>query len=144
MSAKAWINFIKDTTTIGSISRDTGISVSRLTKIAEGLEKAGTVETKNIRNLYQRTSYSRLRDTGFSVKQADRFKRYGVSGVMDKINNVTQKITQLAHYETDRRFKKATTDWSHEQWFIQYKKAYKDIQIGFRASQKTYEEWINY
>lgn len=79
------------------ISANTGIPNATISYVINGQRNLPNKYHKSLRNYYQRSVYSDLKDAGFSSTQARRFSWYSPNKVLNVIEEITNVISQLAN-----------------------------------------------
>jgi hypothetical protein len=97
-----------------------------------------------VRALYQRESYAAMKEVGFSASQANRFRAYAPSSVLDLMREVSDKISELAWGLAIANKESDEDSGIFNDLESYYEDAYDDIRNGFENSRLSYEDWENY
>lgn len=99
-----------------SISRATGIPQSTLSYVIRGERTLPSKYHTVLRNMYQRTAYSVLKDAGLSSTQARRFSWYSptrIENVLSEVGNVVTKLVN-SRYDQYEAYLKQTGQFKSE------------------------------
>jgi len=143
-TAAAKLTFLLSERTVPWLGRESGIPWDVIRSVSAGTGTFTTRQARQFRNLYQRESYSRLREAGMSSGQARRFSSYGPESVMERKEKVTAVIVKLAESRTAQVAKRYedegilydTEDIFADEW--------QSIWEGMRKSREEYETWVKY
>lgn len=111
--ARARLTAVKETLSQAEISRQTGIPQSTLSYVLSGERELPDKYKKATRNIYQRTTYRQLRDTGLSATQARRWSWYSpptVTKVWSEVGDVVDKLVNY-RFEAYNDYLKRTGKW---------------------------------
>lgn len=87
--------YIAETQSFAAIARGIGIPYRKVLALRAGKIVLSSAFKSSLRNMYQRTAYSRLRKTGFSPSEARRWSWYRPEEVVIKEKALTYKIGEL-------------------------------------------------
>lgn len=97
----------------------TGVRPWRLRGMMSGAISPATSTINKFKNAYRMVNYHVLRDTGFSVKESNRFKGLSPSRADQKMDTLTKALNRIARA---------------------YGKPFEQVQQGVRKSQMTTED----
>lgn len=126
------------------ISEQTGIPRSTVGFVRRGERYLPKQYRTELRNLYQRESYGRLREEGFSYHQARRFSSYAPESA--KLNASTMRLLadDLTRGAIASRLKKLNLPVTEENITAEWNTMRKDIVEGLRRSHKSWEDIKEY
>lgn len=138
------LSFIHDVRSDAWIAQETGIPRSTLGFVRRGERTLPPQYRDQLRRVYQREAYGRLRDTGFSTDQARRFSWY----VPERITEVRQQLEEQIDYlargrvvQMKKRAMEAGETLDEDQALSESRDA---IRSGLRKSKKPLELWVDY
>lgn len=142
--ASTRLTFLRGAMSRLAIFNETGISTSIQNEIISGKYVPVGYTRDAIRNLYQRTSYKMMKDTGFSANQANRFRAYTPDSVNERLTRVTELIDYLGRGALDQTLAKSGLTLDSGAYEATLESYTADIKKGMQRSTKTYEDWMDY
>ncbi len=142
--SNAQLTFVAGTRSDAWIAQETGIPRSTVGFVRRGERDLPDSYSNIMRNLYQRESYDRMKQIGFSAAQANRFRSYAPATVLDYMAEVSNKIETLA---TGLAIELRASDEAsgiQRPWREYLDEARESITKGFQNSLKPKEDWDNY
>lgn len=129
---------------LNRISNETEIPYSTLWYFANGQRNLPEKYENALYNMYTRTTYANLRESGLNSTQANRFRWYAPDSVIKIETQVQEVILEYAKYGLAQKATRegviATEDWVSQN-IGDYVQKIKD---NFAASSITKEEYIQY
>jgi len=138
------LSYLKNKSSWRHISTQTGIPYRRLLRLKDIGTGFKADETKQIRNLYQRTTYKDLRNIGFSPKESARWSWQTPVTVTKQITLLQDKISQLAYGKTYDEFTEFEQEIGSKAFEQRYKEIYDAIQEGIKKSPESAEVIYDY
>lgn len=126
------------------IARETLIPYRQVLRLRQGPVSLASELVNNIRNLYRREAYSRLRDVGFSYHQARRFSTYAVEAVRLHTQQMRLKIADLATGATAAKIRQAERQGVFLDLDTTYDEMYAKVQEGIKSSPEPAERIYDY
>lgn len=134
------LGYVAEQRSPGWIARETGIPRGALARLAEPGRIIPKQYETSLRNLYQRETYRRLRDVGFSFHQARRFSSYAPEAVGIKTLDMHLKIQDLTIGAIGKdRWERGVAEYApieSDEW----DEMYESIADAMRKSKKPWEE----
>ncbi len=125
------------------ITAATGLSARQQDEIIYSGGKVEGDTYRNLRNLYQRTAYSVMRETGFSNNQASRFSSYAPNSVLDRTLTVANLISDLTSGALDFKLAAHGESVDEYEYNDMYNSMRDSIVEGMQNSKKMYEQWTD-
>jgi len=136
--------YVAETQSFAAIARSTGIPYRTVLAIRSGKIDLSSSFKASIRNMYQRESYSRLRDTGFSTSQARRWSWYRPERVVIQEYSLKYKIGALATGAVAARLRKTVIPTSQGAVDALFDEMYEKIKTGVQQSIEPIEVIYDY
>ncbi len=99
---------------------------------------------RSLRNMYQRESYGRLRDTGYSPSEARRWSWYRPEETVIKAQSLKYKIGELATGALAAKLRKEGIPTSIGATEDLFDEMYQKIKEGIQRSIEPTEIWFDY
>ena len=138
------LEYILQSVSNRQVLNETGIDARSQREILTGEYEPTGLTRSYVNRLYQQTSYSNMRDTGFSHSQALRFSNQMPDSIIEKTNNVSELISRLAGGAAKNKLEKQGIQfdvYTHRALLEEMEDA---IKQGLEHSRETYETWIDY
>jgi len=126
------------------VSEETGIPTSTLSYVNRGLRNLPKQYVDTIRNLYQRESYSRMRNAGASSEQARRYSWYVPTTVGNVMIDYSLKVEELAGGIVAAKLKGLERDATTDEILDLWSDARQSIVEGLQNSRKPLEDILDY
>jgi hypothetical protein len=94
--------------------------------------------------MYHRESYDRLRESGLSSVQADRFKWYAPQSVLTVETDMQDNLMKYSMGVLAGKLKNVSGPVTFEEVSDMYEEAYNAVKKGFQSSRRSYEDFGNY
>ena len=134
------LNYVAEQRSLGWIARESGIPRSALARLAEPGRIIPRQYETSLRNMYQRESYRRLREVGFSFHQARRFSSHAPESVSIKTLDMHLIIQDLTIGAVAREHEEMGlpeySPISADLW----DEMYTDIRDSMQKSKKPWED----
>ena len=140
----AQLSFVADTRSDAWIAQETGIPRSTVGFVRRGERDLPEQYSTAIRALYQREAYDRMKETGFSAMQANRFRSYAPDSVRYYMAEVSNKISELAWGLAIQLKESDEESGIFNSLESYYQDAADQIKEGFQHSIKQKEDWDQY
>jgi len=138
------LSYIAEKQSYAAIARSTGIPYRTVLAMREGKIKIASEFKKSIRNMYQRESYGRLKETGFSSSQARRWSWYKPERVVVQTHSLRYKIGELATGALAGKLKKEGLDITKINVNDLFDEMYNKVKRGIQRSIEPTEIWFDY
>jgi len=126
------------------ISRATGIPYRTVLAMRAGTMKLTSEFTRSMRNIYQRESYGRLRETGFSPHEARRWSWYRPEEVVIKEMSLKYKIGELATGAVAAKLRSLGLPTTKKAVDDLFDEMYQAVKEGIQTSIEPTEVWMDY
>lgn len=138
------LSYIAQKQSYAAIARSTGIPYRTVLAMRDGKIKIDSEFKKSMRNMYQRESYRRLKDTGFSSSQAKRWSWYKPERVVVQTHSLRYKIGELATGALAAKLKKKGLDVTKVNVDDLFDDMYERVKQGIQRSIEPTEIWFDY
>lgn len=138
------LSYIAEKQSFAHIARQTGIPYRTVLAMRAGKIQVSSDFKSSLRNMYQRESYGRLKESGFSASQARRWSWYRPEQVFIHERSMMAKIADLATGAVASALRATgmpTTKGAVEDLFDSM---YQAVKIGIQRSERTTEEIYDY
>jgi len=136
--------YVAEQRSFAHISRATGIPYRTVLAMREGTMKITSEFAKSMRNMYQRESYGRLRETGFSTYEARRWSWYRPEEVVIKEMSLKYKIGELATGAVAAKLRTLGLPTTKQAVDALYDDMYQQVKEGIQRSIEPTEAWLDY
>lgn len=126
------------------VSKESGIPYSTLWRFVNQLRDLPERYENSLKNVYSRTVYDNLRNLGFSSYQANRFRWYAPSSVIEREDIFKERLDFYTQGIIATKLKKSAYYYTEDEIKSIYENEIEKLKEGFRKSKKTYEQWISY
>jgi len=138
----ARLSYVLQSLTQSEVSREIGIPRSTLQyDIARGIPIASEYEG-SLRNLYQRTVYSNLREEGFSSAQARRFSWYSPETVTINTGLMREKVLEFSVGQLAQAELKSGRIWTDRERADYLATIAERVRSGLRKSKAPLEDIV--
>jgi transcriptional regulator with XRE-family HTH domain len=138
------MGFIGERMSQADISRETGIPRSTVGFVMRGERELPTEYTSSLRNLYQRTAYAEMRESGASVEIAKKFSWYS-PGRVEQVDDIYDELTSKTAFGACLKAQREAEDAGE---FYSIKDHYEDVleqvKENYSKSRKDWEDISNY
>ena len=142
--ANAWVNFVGNRMSDTEMSRLTGIPRSTIGFVHRGERDLPSEYNSVMRNLYQRTAYAEMRDSGASAEIAKKFSWYS-PGRVEQVDELYEELTsKKAFGVTLREQIEAEDEGSPFNFTDRYTEVLEQIKANYRKSKKDWQDIANY
>ncbi|MBA7715714.1 hypothetical protein ES703_124768 [subsurface metagenome] len=132
--------YVAEQRSFAYISRTTGIPYRTVLAMRSGKIKLTSEFTRSMRNMYQRESYGRLRETGFSTYEARRWSWYTPEKVVIKTFSLKARIAELATGAVAAKLESLGIPTSKGAIDDLFDDMYERVRVGISKSLHTTEE----
>ena len=136
--------YVGDTRSDMWIARETGIPRSTLGYVRRGERRLPERYRSQIRNLYQREGYRRMREVGVSRAQARRFSWYTPAKVREVTETVKKLVADLTSKRVINMIGHPDSEYVPADYESLFVEQYQYVRDAFRESPKPYESWQDY
>jgi hypothetical protein len=126
------------------ISRATGIPSSTVSYVVAGKRRLPAVYTDEVRRMYRRETYRRLRASGMSANQANRFKWYSAPKVGYYIKQMNYKVRFLALGHMSDWYEPVYKNGRKLEGEEKLAEIERQVREGLRKSREPWETWEDY
>lgn len=135
------LSFMKQYMTYTEMSELTGIPRSTLNYVVRGVRDLSQQYRPLVEPAYRKTAYHALRDAGFSSYQANRWKWYSPSRVMEVMQDVATHTAYLARGTALKQWVAYQRRGIEVDWDSLYADALQKQQYAYEHSDMSAEEY---
>lgn len=136
--------YVAEQRSFAYMARMTGIPYRTVLAMREGKIKLTSEFARSLRNMYQRESYGRLRETGYSATEARRWSWYSPERVVIKELSLKHKIAELATGAVAAKLKKEGIPTSKRAVDDIFDDMYEAVKTGVQTSIEPTETIMDY
>jgi hypothetical protein len=126
------------------LSRASGVPASTLSYVARGLRDLPTQYVDSIRNVYQSEAYNRLKFSGLSSSQANRFKWYTPESVLNTQANMTLKVDYLTIGHIGQKLKNLGRSATEKEILDLWDESREETKSALQKSKQPVENIFDY
>jgi hypothetical protein len=138
------INYMLEEKSLSYVARSTGMSLNSLRQFTKKDSKLPQTVKTSITNAYNRESYGRLRDIGFSVEQARVYGRKIPEIASAWEANMRMKIASLTEVHVARRLVRDDIPATQKNIDKYFDIIYTQVLKGIKNSRVSPEDWLDY
>jgi len=136
--------YIAEQRSFAYMARMTGIPYRTVLAMRAGVIKLSSEFARSLRNMYQRESYGRLKQTGYSATEARRWSWYAPERVVIKELSLKHKIAELTTGAVAAKLKKEGIPTSKGAVDDIYDDMYEKVKAGIKTSIEPTETIMDY
>jgi len=126
------------------VARATGIPYRKVLAMRAGTMKLSSEFARSMRNMFQRESYGRLKEAGFSVSESRRWSWYNPEQVVIKSMSLKAKIGELATGAVAAKLRKLGLPTTIKSVDDLFDDMYRAVKEGIQRSELQTEDWMDY
>ncbi len=138
------LSYIAKEQSYAAIARGAGIPYRTVLAMRTGKIAIRSDFKRSLRNMYQRESYSRLTETGYSPSEARRWSWYRPEETVIKAQSLKYKIGELATGALAAKLRKEGIPTSIGATEDLFDEMYQKIKEGIQRSIEPTEIWFDY
>ena len=137
------LDYLRGIYTRGQIQSETGIHWRTQEAVLAGRATLSDEYRPALRSYYGRTTYGQMRESGFNVSQASRFRGSPPSLVLERLTNVQTLIRDLSTGSLLSQYNREDRPIGTAQYYRDLVERTQAVTEGMRSSVLMYEQWLD-